>query len=435
MRLPPLRIEPVPAVTRGEASAVRRTRRIKAFHPSWQPLLADLTAHSSALEDLADSFPALLFALATGYNGEDARRHAVDLVHEGAPLRAVADALDLPWWLRRLTAAAFTDPLVLLPTSADFATRVSSLLPAEPSDGAIWLRAVSEAHLAGGPEFALWSARHGLALVGAMPEQRRALLVAWTWACLASGTHAHALVRRSWSSELGIKRTLEEFTAWVQRIELLEWLGSGRLKPWIRDAEMLGYRFTTLRTVEDYIATAEALDNCLEQYADRLRLGRCTVASISRNGKVVACVELSPHETDVSMPGIVQLRGARNRRASIDVWQATYAWLGAGPVDPFTSERLVPPAADRMETRRRLWSPYLEHLGSQHGGAAIEARMRRLLLHRNSLPSEGASLRLRRRAAAEVIHGEPRIGRRGIADGVLQRLIDILPGGDGRRGR
>jgi hypothetical protein len=281
----------------------------------------------------------------------------------------------------------------------------------------------------------LWIARHGLALAGAMSDSRRALLIAWAWASHASGTQAHALVRRPWSAELGIKRTLEEFTAWSQRIALLEWLGSGRLKPWVRDAEVYGFRFATLRTVEEFIATAEALDNCLEQYADRLRTGSCTVASVSRGGRIIACVELSPHETDVSMPGIVQLRGARNRRAAIDVWQATYAWLGAHPVDAFSPDRLVPPAADRLETRRRLWGPYLDDLARQPGGGAFETRARQLLLQRNTSVAPRPYLRTQRRLDDEVIHRGRRLGRFGIADGVLQRLIDILPRGDGRRER
>lgn len=425
---------PAPLPMREEDPGSRRARRIAAFSTDYRRGINELTACAPALEDLADAYPALLFALATGYADAAARMRAVEMILQGAPLKDVAAALGLPWWLRKLPAHAFVSPLVDLPRDNDYALRMASLIPAEAAPAAQWLRLVSEAYVTGGRDFSLWMARHGIALRGAMPEQRLALLMAWAWAGTAVGQLAHGVVRAPWTPDMGIKRVLEEFSVWTQRVALLEWLGSGRLDCWVPDGVHLGYAFTTLKTAEDFVEAAEALDNCLEQYADRLRSEACAVASITKAGRIVACVEIAPHANDPAMPAIVQLRGNRNRRASIDVWQAAYAWLGAHPLRGASADRLVPPAADRAETCRRLWEPYLQHLLRAGGGAAIEARARQLLLVRNKPYATSAIPRPAGTAAGDFIH-RPRGGALlGISDAVIQRLIELFPGADARRG-
>ena len=85
----------------------RRRRRMLSFHSSVRERIEELSSASRALEDLADSFPALLFAMATGYATPARQRKALHLVVEGAPLRTAASALGLAWWTRRLPAQAF----------------------------------------------------------------------------------------------------------------------------------------------------------------------------------------------------------------------------------------------------------------------------------------------------------------------------------------
>lgn len=425
---------PAPLAVSEEDPGSRRARRMAAFSADYRHAINELTACSPALEDLADAYPALLFALATGYASSETRMRAVGMILHGASLKDAAAVLGLPWWLRKLPANAFQSPLVDLPRDSDYTIRMASLVPTDTTPAPQWLRLVSEASVAGGREFSLWMARHGIALSGAMPEQRLAMLMAWAWASTALGELAYGVVRVPWSSEMGIKRVLEEFTVWTQRIALLEWLASGGLTPWVPDGMHLGYLFTTLRTVEDFVGAAEALDNCLEQYADRLRSEACAVASITCGDRIVACVEIAPHANDPSMPAIVQLRGVRNRRASIDVWQAAYAWLGAHPLQGASAERLVPPAADRAHTRRRLWEPYLQHLGSAGGGPGMEARARQMLLTRHKTNATNPVPRPARTGAGDFIH-RPRGGALlGISDAVIQRLIELFPGADARRG-
>src|SRR5262245_56846702 len=114
------------------SGASRRQQRIESFHPSYRGLIGDLAASSAALEDLADSFPALLFALATGYAAACQRQRALELVGAGAPLRAAADTLGLAWWLRMLPPQAFVAPLPSLPADPEFGFRIANFIPSEP---------------------------------------------------------------------------------------------------------------------------------------------------------------------------------------------------------------------------------------------------------------------------------------------------------------
>ena len=175
---------------------------------------------------------------------------------------------------------------------------------------------------------------------------------------------------------MSFKRAREELAAWRQRLRLMECLGPGIESPWLADGTGLDFQFVALRTVDDFIAESEALDNCLDQYADQLHAGLTAVFSIRKGERRVACVEIGLHDEEATMPTIVQLRAARNRRAPPEVWQATYAWLGSQALEPLSPERHVPKPIRRAEARRKMWGPYLAFLA----GTPHEPPFRRLML-------------------------------------------------------
>ena len=111
-----------------ETAAGRRRRRLESFHPCYRRYIAELTCCASEVEDLADSFPGLLFALVSRYATVEQRQRAFDLVCTGEPLRQAADALGLAWWLRRLPAHAFTEPLPAFPVDGDFSVHIANLM-------------------------------------------------------------------------------------------------------------------------------------------------------------------------------------------------------------------------------------------------------------------------------------------------------------------
>jgi len=348
-----------------ETMAPCRQRRVEAFHPSYRRFVRDLTSCSRELEDLADSFPGLLFALATGYATPEKRERAFELICCGAPLREAVNALGLAWWLRRLPAGAFTRPLAAFPTDADFGFRIANLIPPDVPAARDWLARVGHAHEACGRSFALWVASQPH--LSGPPEEAFKFMAAWAWFSQQPGLLGHRLLRRPWTPEMSFRRAREELSAWRQRVRLIECLGPGIETPWLADGVASGFSFVALRTVEDFITESEALDNCLDQYADQLHTGQTAVFSIRKGGRRVACVEIGLHDEEASMPTIVQLRGARNRRAPPEIWQATFGWLGGQRLEPLTPERHSPKRPGRIAARRQLWGPYLSFLeGTSH---------------------------------------------------------------------
>ena len=343
-------------------AAGRRQRRLEAFHPCYRRFIAELTACSAELEDLADTFPALLFALVSDYASPHQRERCFELINDGAPLREAADALGLAWWLRKLPVQAFTAPLPHFPSDPDFTFRIASLIPGDACLAPIWLTRVSHALEASGPAYALWIARQ--ADLSGPPEEQFMFMAAWAWFSGRPGLLGHRLLRRPWTAEMSFKRAREELAAWRQRLRLIECLGPGIENAWLADGSAAGFTFVALRTVEDFIAESEALENCLDQYADQLNAGLTAVFSIRKGSRRVACVEIGLHDEEVTMPNIVQLRAARNRRAPPEVWQATFSWLGGQRLEPLSPLRHAPKPLKRIEARRELWRPYLEALSA-----------------------------------------------------------------------
>jgi hypothetical protein len=259
-----------------------------------------------------------------------------------------------------------------------------------------------------GAHYALWLARQDDLFAPA--EETFLLMAAWAWFGGRPGILGHRLLRRPWHGEISFRRAREELGVWRQRLRLLESLGPGIETPWLCDGAAAGYDFVALRTVEDFLAESEALDNCLDQYGDQLGNGSTAVFSIRRNGRSVACVEIGLHETEATMPTIVQLRAARNRRAAPEVWQAAFAWLGSQRLEPLTPHRHIPKPGKRAEARRRLWEPYLALLA----GTPYEEPFRQVVMtraplrgaagaERRGLTRRSAELQLRLRALGERI--------------------------------
>jgi hypothetical protein len=348
-------------LSQGQDSAVgRRERRLQAFHPCYRRFVTELTACSPELEDLADSFPALLFALVSGYATPAQRERCFELINDGAPLREAADVLGLAWWLRKLPISAFTAPLPAFPPDPEFSFRIASLIPRDATLAPVWLSRVSHALEVCGPAYALWLARQQD--LSGSSEERFSFMAAWAWFAGQPGLLGYRLLRRPWTAEMSFKRAREELAAWRQRLRLIECLGPGIERAWLTDGSAAGFNFVALRTVDDFIAESEALENCLDQYADQLHTGLTAVFSVRKGSRRVACVEIGLHDEEVTMPRIVQLRGARNRRVPPEVWQAAYSWMGGQRLVPLSPLRHALKPLKRIEARRELWGPYLEFL-------------------------------------------------------------------------
>jgi hypothetical protein len=333
------------------------------FASHYRTTIENLIRQKPQLEDLADSFPALLFALATGFGNEARRRAALSAVLRGLPLRAAAGELGLPMWLRRLPAYVFQAPLVEPPTAPALVTRLVNLIPPQSAATAPWLERTLTAHNVGGAELALWTAQHYRGVTPAATSESFLRVLAWAWYAGQPGTRGGALLSTRWTPAIGLRRAAKEAHLWLERIALEVCLGAGMRDCWLSDGQAGGYDFVALRDADAFIAEANAMDNCLDRYADRLQSSPVRIFSIRRDGKPVADVEIAIHDREPGMPCISQLRAPRNRRAALELWQAAYAWLGAQPIRPGENKlRLAPTRNQRRKRLDAVWRPFLDAL-------------------------------------------------------------------------
>lgn len=370
-----------------ETQAARRRRRLNSFRSPFRLDVARLTLNWPAVEDLADSFPALLFALSTGYGTAEEREIAFHSIEIGHPLKDIAADLGLPLWLRRIPPEAFQQPLPPLPGDGEFSNAIVARIPANPVECTIWFDRVLSAYRLLGRDVAVWVAREPRLMPPGTGEEELQWLFAWIWASFNPKTPGHRLLRAGWSQTLGWKRAQDELSIWRKRISLISALAGPPRDPWFENGQALGYDILQLRTVEDFIVESADMENCLDQYATHLSYGRIRVFSVRRNGRPVADFELTLRADEITMPSVAQVRGPRNRRASPAVWQAIHAWLGAQTFRPLAPTP-TPPAAAR-EALREFWSPYV---------AAVEKAGLGERLANTSMMAGGRKVRPRTRA-------------------------------------
>jgi len=325
-----------------------------------------LMRSSSRLADLAVVFPGAMYVLATRRGKADARAAALSLIEEGAPLKTVARTLELPLWLRRLPPEAFHKAIAPVPSSEAFTRRVATRMPAAPSHSALWLDSIAFAAKACNEDFALWLADQSIFGESGKPEQMFGVLAAYAWFSRATQTRAHGLIVVPWRPEIAFDTALCAAKSWLNRIRLMLQLGPGVLTdPWLSGGQVRGYTFAPLLDRGEILTEARAMQNCADQYAERLADDRCRLFSIRREREHVATLEVGPHAREAGMLAITQLKGRHNMAAPLDVWQAAYAWLAAQ-----SGLRRLPP---RIPPERKLdadaWGQLMEPYRKKCGGA------------------------------------------------------------------
>jgi len=368
----------------GPGSVHLRDTMLAGFHDTYREPVRALSCMSRQVMELAESFPALLFALATGYGTAAQRTEVFDMILDGAPLKEAAAAFGLPVWLRKLPPQAFCDPIRDVPGGDAFSRRITNFIPKSPSASAAWFDRVCDAHAFGGADYMLWLARQKRLPFSGDGQDALMLMGAWAWASLNPESFAHSLVRLPWTAEMSVKRAFDEARAWERRADLAITLGAGTPDIWFAGATVNGMEFVPLRTIDEFLAESQAMGNCLDQYADPINNSHVRVFSIRKNGEPIANIEIAPHDDDCLMPGIEQLRGPRNNRAAPEIWQAAYTWLGAQTFRVFPG----PSHGGRSEVGaawNRLWVPLVDDIAHTplrkrlrnfarlvHGGAGVQ---------------------------------------------------------------
>jgi hypothetical protein len=299
---------------------------IRRFDRDRRAWVRRLVHSSPRAADLAIVFPGALYAIADRNSSIDIRRRALDLVLNGAALRDVAQALDLPLWLRRLPPEAFAGPIGKLPGSEMFSRRIVNQLPTAAENGAFWLKAVSFGAYACDEHFALWLARQPVYSESGDPARLFGLLAAYAWHSQAELSRARGLIVVPWRPEMSLDTAICATKSWLNRIRLVLQLGPGAITDsWLQAGEVQTFSFVPLLEQSQILAESRAMQ---DQYADRLARDKCRIFSVRRQGVRVATLEVGPHARETGVLAINQLKARHNMPASAEIWRAAHAWLG-----------------------------------------------------------------------------------------------------------
>lgn len=318
-----------------------------------------LVRSSARLADLAVVFPGAIQSLAARRGPAAARLHAIALVEQGAALKAVARALDLPLWLKRLPPEAFSGRVGMLPSSETFTRRVATRIPSETCQAACWLETITFATEACDEDFALWLAEQQLFAEPAEPERLYAVLAAYAWFSSVPSARANRLIVVPWRPEIGFDTAVCAAKSWLNRLRLVMQLDPGVIADaWLDPGHAMGFEFVALVEQAEILEESQAMQNCADQYADRLARDRCRLFSVRRGTQRVATLEIGPHPRETGVLAITQLKARHNMPATVDVWQAAHAWLASQTRLKRLPPMLPPDRPLKAETWDELMAPY-----------------------------------------------------------------------------
>jgi hypothetical protein len=303
------------------------------FHIKVRKSIRSFVASSPRAADLANVFPAAAYVIASKTAPLADVDKATRLTLEGAPLREVARTLGLPLWLRRLPPEAFRAPLGPVPSSDMFTRRIANHLPVPAQESAFWLTSVAFAAKSCDEYFALWLAGQRIFMDQHRdPDRLFAVLAAYAWFSTADRTRGNSLIVTPWRPEMAFDTAVCAAKSWLNRVRLTLQLRDGAVTDtWLKPGEVNGLSFQPLLSANDILAESRAMQNCADQYSDRVARDKCRLFSVRRRGVRVATLEIGPHAREPHMLAINQLKARHNLPAASEIWQTAHAWLATQP--------------------------------------------------------------------------------------------------------
>lgn len=336
---------------------------IQRFPKVYRRRLRRLVTGSNALADLLVSFPAAAFALVSGYRTAEARGLAIRLVKDGASLKAVAEALDLPLWLRRMPPEAFAAPFGEMPNDAELGRRISHLVPEDGDTARMWFDAVMQTAPLGDTVFTAWIA--GKPPLFALRHPLRAdafrLLAAYAWFSANGNTVAGDLVGKAWRHNQALGTVIGQ----AARFALATIQATQRVAPkrgpgrYSARNRVSGFAIVALSTAADLDEEGRVMSHCVGSYAGEVARGECLIFGVRIDGQRIATMEVRGSVAHGRMPRIVQIQGPGNSTVDAGVVDRARVWLMEHASDPVA-------AADADQTLslvdegkwRQLWAPY-----------------------------------------------------------------------------
>lgn len=332
--------------------------QVARFNAPVRRELRRLIRTSPRFADLIEVFPGAAFAIASRQGSSAVRATVLEHIADGAPLKTVARKLELPMWLRRLPPEAFERPLENVPDGEAFTRRIASRLPENTHHSSFWLESVMFASQAAHQDFAIWVADQPIFADRGEPYRILAVLAAYAWFSRAD-TKANEFIVVPWRPEIAFDTALCAAKSWLNRLRLVMQLEAGALgDAWLEAGEVEGYKFSPLIDRDSLLVEAQAMQNCADQYAERLAREKCRLFSVQKSNAHVATLEVGPHARETGVLTITQLKARHNMPASIDIWQAAYAWMAQQSGLKRLPPMVAPDRPFNEKTWRTLMAPY-----------------------------------------------------------------------------
>ncbi|MCI4662528.1 MAG: PcfJ domain-containing protein [Neomegalonema sp.] len=347
---------------------------IKRYAKPYQRRLRKLAKTSSRLGDLIGTFPAAAFALVSGYGSPAQRGEAVQMVKNGESLKKVAQALDLPFWMRRLPPEAFAEPLSggICGAEEGFARKIVNALPEGPANYGQWLAWVDRAMTCGDEKFVLWIA--GLPIYKRKPGVASAdpalveLLAAFAWYSRQNSRQKRsALIDARWNPRMPLLSASLEIGEWLLRVLSQRCLDLPRVtRKWTEGQKVKGMNFVPLTTASALEDEGRVMNHCVGSYAAKVAAGHCLIFSIRDRGQRVATLEIVASHASMGEGLVNQLYGPSNSPVSPQVLSAVEEWLrrqGPVPLVAFNDRTIA--RALMSERWDAFWQPFWDAHGAQ----------------------------------------------------------------------
>ena len=345
-------------------------KQIRRFAKTYQRRLRKLVKTSSRLGDLLYSFPAAAFAIVSGYGDHNRRGDAVRLVKDGASLKMVAGALELPLWTRRLPPEAFVRELQDLPDGPDFNRKIANLIPKDPEAATMWLAWLQAARTGCDDDFALWLASQKIYASGWHCGQAPTPvlpLATFAWFSSHGDRPARRLMETPWHRKMGLGAAIKGMAGWFERVLLDLTRADAKRGPGRYSKRRAGsqYNLVPLVTARELYEEGEAMNHCAATYALAVAQGHCMIFSVRRFERRVATLEIRWSRDRRARPYINQLLGHSNSAVDRDVYLAVSDWLAQNQ-NLVCAPSLAGFGDNLDETRwRSLWADYIADKGKQ----------------------------------------------------------------------
>jgi hypothetical protein len=328
--------------------------------------VSQFTDGDDVLKQLVKNSPALIAALATEAGTDEARAQALALIRSGN-VRAAESVLDLPQWYRSFDITAFACGIPNLAVSSHFGEQIVQFIPEVDSHQVRFLLAMEAALKHADERFFLWLAREMRRNNLSLSVKQTSLLAIYATFSEATAAPATQFMQQPWTTDLQIKTAARAALSWFCWMVFVCVTPNAQLRDtWRCGGRFHGMDVKALATPFDVLEAANALQNCAYQYGPLLMKNDCRLFSLSRDGKIIAMIELSSNGRYL-VPS--QIKGMNNTAPPDEAYRAVYAFLaesdcsGGGDGMPLSGGYEFESAAAMGGRWKALMSPFIELRG------------------------------------------------------------------------